>query len=299
MKNNQYHCGYVAIIGRPNTGKSTLLNRLLGQKISITSNKPQTTRHRILGIHTSELAQVLYVDTPGLQADPRSAINRYMNRTASNVLLDVNIILFLVEAMTWGHEDEQVLKRIANSSVPVILVVNKVDKIKNKEKLMPFLEKLSAMYDYNEILPLSASKGDNVDMLEKKVEALLPVNPPLYPEDQVTDKSMRFIAAEIIREKLMRRLYKELPYSLTVEIELYEEEKDKVLIHAIIWVERESQKGIVIGKKGEGLKSVGTQARQDIQKILGSKVVLKLWAKVRSGWSDDERHLRSFGYTDD
>jgi len=299
MKNNQYHCGYVAIIGRPNTGKSTLLNRLLGQKISITSNKPQTTRHRILGIHTSEDAQTLYVDTPGLQAEPRSAINRYMNRTASNVLLDVNIILFLVEAMSWGHEDEQVLKRIANSSVPVILVVNKVDKIKNKEQLMPFLEKLSAMYDYNEILPLSASKGDNVDMLEKKVEALLPVNPPLYPEDQVTDKSMRFIAAEIIREKLMRRLYKELPYSLTVEIELYEEEKDKVLIHAIIWVERESQKGIVIGKKGEGLKSVGTQARQDIQKILGSKVVLKLWAKVRSGWSDDERHLRSFGYTDD
>jgi len=299
MKDNEYHCGYVAIIGRPNTGKSTLLNRLLGQKISITSNKPQTTRHRILGIHTSEQAQVLYVDTPGLQAEARSAINRYMNRTASNVLLDVNIILFLVEAMTWGHEDEHVLKRIANSSVPVMLVVNKVDKIKNKEQLIPFLEKLSAMYDYNEILPLSASKGDNVDMLEKKVEALLPVNPPLYPEDQVTDKSMRFIAAEIIREKLMRRLYKELPYSLTVEIELYEEEKDKVLIHAIIWVERESQKGIVIGKKGEGLKSVGIQARQDIQKMLGSKVVLKLWAKVRSGWSDDERHLRSFGYTDD
>jgi len=299
MKDNQYHCGYVAIVGRPNTGKSTLLNRLLGQKISITSNKPQTTRHRILGIHTSEHAQVLYVDTPGLQAEARSAINRYMNRTATNVLHDVNVILFLVEAMSWGHEDEQVLKRISDCSVPVILVVNKVDKIRNKEQLMPFLAKLSGMYDYNEILPLSASKGDNVDMLEKKVESLLPFNPPLYPEDQVTDKSMRFITAEIIREKLMRRLYKELPYSLTVEIELYEEEKDKVLIHAVIWVERESQKGIVIGKKGEGLKSVGTQARQDIQKILGSKVVLKLWAKVRSGWSDDERHLRSFGYTDD
>jgi len=296
---NQYHCGYVAIIGRPNTGKSTLLNRLLGQKISITSNKPQTTRHRILGIHTSEHAQALYVDTPGLQTEARSAINRYMNRTAANVIHDVDVILFMVEAMTWGRDDEAVLKRITDSSAPVMLVVNKVDKIKDKEQLMPFLERLSDMYDYNEIIPLSASKGDNVDMLEKKVEALLPANPPLYPEDQVTDKSMRFIVAEIIREKLMRRLYKELPYSLTVEIELYEEEKDKTLIHAVIWVERESQKGIVIGKKGEGLKAVGTQARQDIQKILGTKVVLKLWAKVRSGWSDDERHLRSFGYTDD
>ncbi|HED15193.1 MAG TPA: GTPase Era [Gammaproteobacteria bacterium] len=299
MTEVHYHCGYVAIIGRPNTGKSTLLNRVLGQKISITSNKPQTTRHRILGIHTSENAQVLYVDTPGLQAEARSAINRYMNRTASNVLHDVNVILFMVEAMVWGHEDEQVLKRIKDCSVPVVLVINKVDKIKNKEQLMPFLQKLSAMYDYSEIIPLSASKGDNVDMLENKVETLLPANPPMYPEDQVTDKSMRFIVAEIIREKLMRRLYKELPYSLTVEIELYEEENDKVLIHAIIWVERESQKGIVIGKKGEGLKSVGTQARQDIQKILGVKVVLKLWTKVRGGWSDDERHLRSFGYTDD
>jgi len=299
MTTNQYHCGYVAIIGRPNTGKSTLLNRLLGQKISITSNKPQTTRHRILGIHTNEHAQTLYVDTPGLQSEARSAINRYMNKTANNVLLDVDVILFLVEAMAWGHDDEAVLKRITNSSVPVLLVINKVDKIKEKEQLMPFLEKLSGMYNYSEILPLSASKGDNVDILEKKVEALLPVNPPLYPEDQVTDKSMRFIVAEIIREKLMRRLYKELPYSLTVEIELYEEEKGKVLIHAIIWVERESQKGIVIGKKGEGLKAVGTQARLDIQQLLETKVVLKLWAKVRSGWSDDERHLRSFGYTDD
>lgn len=299
MTEKQYRCGYVAIIGRPNVGKSTLLNRLLGQKISITSNKPQTTRHRILGIHTSEYAQALYVDTPGLHTDARSAINRYMNRTASNVLHDVDVILFMVEAMVWSNEDEAVLKRIMDASVPVLLVVNKVDKIKDKDRLMPFLEQLSGMYAYSEILPMSATKGDNVDMLNKKVELLLPTNPPLYPDDQVTDKSMRFIVAEIIREKLMRRLYRELPYSLTVEIELYKEEPNQVLIHAVIWVERESQKGIVIGKKGEGLKAVGTQSRQDIEKILGTKVVLKLWAKVRSGWSDDERHLRSFGYTDD
>ncbi len=299
MSDTAFRCGYVAILGRPNVGKSTLLNRLLGQKISITSNKPQTTRHRILGIHSTRDAQVLYVDTPGLHTDARTAINRYMNRTASNVIQDVDVILFLVESLAWGRDDEAVLKRIAGTSVPVILVINKVDKIRDKKQLMPFLEKLTGMYAYRGVVPLSASKGDNIPALETMVEGLLPVNPPVYPDEQLTDKSMRFIAAEIIREKLMRRLYKELPYSLTVEIEQYKEGPEQVQINAVIWVERESQKGIVIGKKGEGLKAVGTQARHELEKILDQKVCLKLWAKVRSGWSDDERHLRSFGYTDE
>ena len=292
------HCGYVAIIGRPNVGKSTLLNTILNQKISITTDKPQTTRHQILGIKTTNDAQVVYVDTPGIHRGSKRAINRYMNRVALSMVNDVDAIIFLVDGLRWTDEDEDILEKLHTVKPPVILAINKVDKISEKEQLLPLVKDLSEKMEFTEVIPVSAIKGDNIERLESIVKKLLPASQAFFPEDQVTDKSERFIAAELIREKLMNRLGQELPYSLTVEIEAFSLEKNILNINALIWVEREKQKIIVIGKKGELLKAVGKQAREEMEKIFGHKIFLQLWVKVKDKWADDERALRNLGYSE-
>lgn len=292
-------CGLVAIVGRPNVGKSTLMNHILEQKISITSKKPQTTRHRILGIHTEANEQVIYVDTPGLHKEEKRAINKLMNRAASSALGDVEVILFVIEAMKWYEDDEMVLSKIKRSKKPVMLLVNKVDEIKDKETLMPFLQKIAALHDFAEIIPISAEKGTNIEPIKDKVRDYLPENPFFFSEDDVTDRSSRFMAAEIVREKLMRFLGEELPYSVTVEIEQFKWDEKIWRINALILVEREGQKKMVIGAKGEKLKIIGRDARQDMERLLEEKVYLELWVKVKSGWADDERALRSLGYSED
>ncbi len=296
--NQVQRCGYTAIIGRPNVGKSTLLNHILGIKLSITSRKPQTTRHQILGVKTTENTQTIYVDTPGIHQRRGSAINKYMNRAATSVLNDVDVILFVVQAKKWTEEDQAVVEKLKLVDCPVILVVNKMDILENKKQLLPLINELSAKYEFTEIIPVSALNGINVELLEQKIAPLLPENEPVYPPDQLTDRSMRFLAAEIIREKLIRELGQELPYTSTVDIDKYSEDKDLVRIHATIYVESTGQKAIIIGKKGARLKSIGTAARQDISKMVDSKVYLNLWVKVREGWSNDERALRGLGYSE-
>jgi len=295
----EFRCGYVSLIGRPNVGKSTLMNYVLGQKISITSHRPQTTRHRILGIKTTDEVQIVYVDTPGIHDNEQKAMNRYMNRTAGASFKDVDIIVLLVEAMRWTDEDELVIKRLQNTSTPVILAVNKVDLIKKKEDLLPFIEKIKNKYEFKDIIPLSAMKGDNTEEFEKLISGYLPESEAFYSEDQITDRSQRFMAAEIIREKLTRNLTQELPYNLTVEIEKFTQDDKLVDIAAVIWVERDNQKAIIIGKGGKKLKDMGTKARIDMEKMFEQKVFLQLWVKVKTGWSDDERALNSLGYIDD
>jgi len=294
-----FRCGYVALIGRPNVGKSTLMNFVLGQKISITSHRPQTTRHRILGIKTTDTAQIVYVDTPGIHDNEKKAMNRYMNRTAGASFKDVDVIVLLVDAMRWTAEDELVINRLQNISTPVVLAVNKVDLIKKKEDLLPFIEKIKDKYKFADIIPVSAMKGDNIEGFEKIILDYLPLSEPFYDEDQITDRSSRFMAAEIIREKLTRNLTQELPYNLTVEIEKFSNDGKLLDIAAVIWVERDNQKAIIIGKKGSKLKDMGTKARIDMEKLFQQKVFLQLWVKVKSGWSDDERALNSLGYIDD
>ena len=294
-----FRCGYVGLVGRPNVGKSTLLNRILGQKISITSRRPQTTRHRVLGIKTLETAQLIYVDTPGIHDYSGRAMNRHMNRTASSALLDVDVVVFLVDGLKWTQDDDLVLEKLASVDCPVILAVNKIDLLANRDELLPRLQELSGKYTFKQIIPVSATKGDNVTALESAVETLLPQAPAMFPEDQVTDRSVRFLAAELVREKLFRKLGRELPYGLTVEIESFKSEPGIAHIHALIWVERMSQKKIVIGKQGRLLKEVGIEARKDIEALIEGKVNLKLWVKVKEGWADDERALRSLGYSHD
>jgi len=296
MAESSHRCGFVAIVGRPNVGKSTLLNHLLGQKLSITSRKPQTTRHRLLGIKTTHDAQILYVDTPGLHLGGRRAINRIMNRAAATAIHDVDVVVFMVEAMTWIPEDSYVLDRLRDVPVPVILVVNKVDRVSGKPELLPYLADAAQRMEFAEVVPVSAKKGDNLQTLEGQVIRRLPEAASLFPEDQLTDRSERFMAAEIIREKLMRRLGQEIPYRLSVEIERFIEQGGLVTIDAVIWVERPGQKAIVIGKGGRILKSVGAEARQDLERLLDKKVYLQTWVKVKEGWSDDERALRKMGY---
>ncbi|MEN8108462.1 MAG: GTPase Era [Pseudomonadota bacterium] len=299
MSASGYRCGYIALVGRPNVGKSTLLNRALGQKISITSKRPQTTRHRILGIKTTDTAQFVYVDTPGLHQYNGRAMNRHMNRAATRALQDVDVVVFLVEGLRWTADDDLVLKELASVQCPVVLAVNKVDLIADKESLLPGLQTLAAKREFEQIIPLSAFKGENVTELEACIESLLPESAAFFPEDQITDRSERFLVAERVREKLFRKLGKELPYGLSVEIEQFKREKHIIHIHALIWVERQSQKSIIIGKQGRMLKEVGQEARREIEPLLDSKVNLKLWVKVKEGWADDERALRSLGYTDE
>lgn len=292
-------CGYIAIIGRPNVGKSTLLNRILGLKLSITSRKPQTTRHQILGVKTLDDTQFIYVDTPGIHSGGKKAINRYMNKAASSVIHDVDVLLFLVQAMKWTDEDQMVLDKLRDVKAPVILVINKVDTVEEKKSLLPFMQEASQKYAFNNVIPLSAKKGENLDKLEQAIRDLLPEHPPLFQEDEYTDRSVRFLVAELIREKLVRELGKELPYETTVEIEQFKEDEKLVTIHAMILVEKKGQKAIIIGNQGSRLKSIGTKARLDMEKLLEKKVFLQLWVKVKAGWSDSESALRSLGYDAD
>ncbi len=292
-------CGYVAVVGRPNVGKSTLINRILGQKLNITSRKPQTTRHNLLGIKTEGDTQAIYVDTPGMHQTQHRAINRMMNRSAESVIHDVDVVVFVVEKLKWTEEDDRSLEKLEFVESPVILVINKVDQIEDKGKLLPFLEKLSQKRSFEEIIPLSALTGSSVEHLETLISERLPETEGFFfDEDQLTDKNERFLAAEIIREKLMRQLGHELPYATTVEIERYKEEEKVTHIHALIYVERDSQKNIVIGDRGKRLKSIGTEARMDIQELVGRKVMLSLWVKVKRGWSDDDAALKSFGFAE-
>jgi GTP-binding protein Era len=292
------NCGYVALIGRPNVGKSTLMNHLLGQKLSITSRKPQTTRHRILGIKTTSAGQAIFMDTPGMHSDEKKVLNRYLNKTADSTLLGVDAVVWLLDGLYWHEYDERIFKKLENAGLPVILVVNKVDKIQDKQAVLAFFAEAKQKYPFEHILPVSALKNTNLDVLEQQIMALLPQAELIYPEDQITDRPERFFAAEIVREKLTRRLGDELPYALTVEIERYEEHPELNKIYANIWVERSSQKSIVIGKQGEMLKKIGTEARIDIEKLTGQKVYLQLWVKVKKGWSDSERALHSLGFLD-
>ena len=292
-------CGFVGLVGRPNVGKSTLLNRILGQKLSITSSRPQTTRNRILGIKSEPGYQAVYVDTPGLHLQAKKAVNRFMNREARSALLDVDVVVFVVEALRWTEEDDNVLESLQAAEVPVVLAVNKVDRVRDKSKLLPYLQEVAAKHEFVEVVPLSATKLDNVDTLEELVVARLPESPPLFPEEQLTDRSERFLAAELVREKLIRHLGQEVPYSLAVEIDRFQEQpNERLSIAALIWVERPGQKKIVVGRGGAVLKEIGKQARLDMERLFGQKVFLELWVKVKEGWSDDERALRSLGYSD-
>ena len=295
------HCGFVAIVGRPNVGKSTLLNRILGQKISITSRKPQTTRHRIMGVETDGDYQAIYVDTPGLHIEEKRAINRLMNRAANSSLSDVNLVFFLVDGTHWTNDDEMVLNKLKKSNFPVVLCVNKVDHVQDRNEVMQHMMELSQRMDFVDVVPISAKQGKNIDVLRKHVREHLPKATHHFPEEYVTDRSQRFMASEIVREKLMRFTGEELPYSVTVEIERfdYNPDTDGFHINALILVERSGQKKMVIGKAGEKIKTIGREARLDMEELFGRKVYLETWVKVKSGWADDERALRSLGYIDD
>ena len=289
-------CGMVAVIGRPNVGKSTLINALMDRKVSIVTAKPQTTRHRILAVHNTDDTQVIFVDTPGLHRQAGKAMNRVMNRTAANALADADLVLFVTDATRWTVEDEDVLKRLQGCKAPVVALLNKVDKVEPKQKLLEALSTMAARHDFAEIVPISAKKHDNLQQLMALIPRFLPESPPLFPPDMHTDRSADFHAAEVIREKLTESLHQELPYGLTVQVERYVTEERGIAINAIIWVERDSQKGIVVGKKGAVLKKVGRAARLEIAEQLGRPVHLELWVKVKANWADSEKDLMSLGY---
>lgn len=289
-------CGYIALVGRPNVGKSTLLNRILDQKLSITSRKPQTTRHSILGIRTEDAHQFVYVDTPGIHQDAKKVMNRMMNKTAIRVLREVDAIAFVVDGTHWNEEDENILRMIKNTNVPCFLVVNKVDKIADKTLLLPWLEEMSKLHTYTGMIPISAKTGVQVEVLHKELQRVLPEGPHLFPDDQFTDRSIKFLCSELLREKIFKRCGQELPYSTTVEIEAYQDEGKLVRIAALILVEKESHKRMIIGDKGSKLKEMATEARMDMESLVGKKVFLTCYCKVKSGWSDSERILKELGY---
>lgn len=297
LSSESYQCGYVALIGKPNTGKSTLMNALVGEKLSITAHRPQTTRHQILGIKTTAQYQCIFVDTPGIHQNQKKAINRYMNRAATSVLGDVDLICVLLDAKNFNTDDQLILQSVIKYQ-QVLVVLNKIDQLQ-KQALLPLMQKISEILPDREIVPVSALTKENLGPLMLQIEQRLPQGIPHFPDDQLTDKPMRFIVAEIIREKLFRTLTQELPYALTVNVEHYKTESDLVRISASIWVERKSQKGIVIGNRGSMLKKIGSEARKDIERLVDSKVYLQLWVKVREDWSDDERSLAAFGYSND
>jgi len=296
MANEASRCGYVAIVGRPNVGKSTLLNHLIQQKISITSRKAQTTRHNITGIRTQGSAQIIFVDTPGMHKKEANAVNRYMNRAALSATQGTDLVLFVIDRVMWTDEDEMVLSRLKDIRQNVIAVINKVDIVEDKAALIPQVSRISEKLDPAVIIPVSALKNFNLVELEKEIVKRLPAGDHIFPSDQITDKSSRFLASELIREKIMRQLGAELPYQVTVDIEEFKEENGIVHIAGLILVEREGQKRIVIGDGGGRLKSIGQAARLDLEVLLDAKVMLKLWVKVKSGWSDDDRALRNLGY---
>lgn len=290
-------CGYIAIIGRPNVGKSTLLNHILGQKMSITSRKPQTTRHQIMAVKTEENVQAIYVDTPGMHQTQPKAINRVMDKAARSVISDVDVILWVVD-LHWTKEEDRILKMLSGVKVPIILVINKIDRLKQKGDLLPLIEKYGRDFDFTDIVPVAAINGKQVDSLQLLIEKYLPVGSFLFDPSQLTTKTERFMVAEIIREKLIRALGQELPYAVTVEIDIFKEDQHRALtdIAATIFVERASQKQIIIGKKGAKIKQIGTDARKDIEALISQKVYLQLWVKVKEGWADDDRALKNFGY---
>jgi len=294
MMDMNYHCGFVAIVGRPNVGKSTLMNHLIGQKVSITSKKAQTTRHRVNGIHTEAASQFIFVDTPGFQTFHRNALNDVLNQSVKETLSDVDCVLFVLEAKRLTGADREVIALLPKHR-PVILVVNKIDKVKDKQELVDFIEECKAEFAFADVEVVSAKHGHRLAELLDKVRPHLPESPPLYPEDMVTDKSERFLATEIVREKLFRYLGEELPYAMNVEVELWEVDGEMYRIHIAVLVDRDSQKGILIGKGGEKLKKISTEARLDMEQMFDRKVFLKVWGKVKSGWADDVRFLNDFG----
>lgn len=296
MTDKSFRCGFVAVVGRPNVGKSTLINTILGNKVSIVTPKPQTTRHRILGVDSHEDYQAIYVDTPGIHRQANKAMNRLMNRTAANALVDADLIFFMTEANRWTEEDQDVLERISNTSAPVVALLNKIDKVHPKEILLQALAEMSSRGSFEEVMPISAMKRDNIDKLIALVAGHLPLSEPLFPEDMITDRSENFRAAEVVREKLTLALRQEIPYGLTVQIERFERDENGVALHAVIWVERDSQKGIVVGKGGGLLKKVGRAARLELKEELGVPVHLELWVKVKDNWADNEKDLLHLGY---
>ena len=291
-----HRCGFAAVVGRPNVGKSTLVNRIVGRKLSITSGRPQTTRHRILGIATGEAAQVVFVDTPGIHRGHARALNRYMNRTAARALSGVDLVLMVIEAPGWVRDDDVVLGKVAaRAAAPVVLVLNKIDRVKLREAMLPVLDDAARRHDFAAVVPVCARTGENLERLRCAVESRMPVAPPMYSEGQFTDRGEAFLAAEIVREKLIRRLGQELPHRLAVETERFAEQGGRTMINALVWVERRQHKAIVLGRGGLRLKDAGTEARREISRMLGRPVHLEIWVKVREGWSDDERSLRGFG----
>jgi GTP-binding protein Era len=295
-KNKQTYCGYVTILGRPNVGKSTLLNNLIGQKLSITSRKPQTTRRHTIGVNTDKNHQIIYIDTPGLQDSPINAMNRYMNKEATNALAGIDVLIYVIEALKWTALDEYILGLIKDNTAPIILAINKMDKIKDKETILPFLKELSGKMNFKEIIPVSALSRKSLRPLEKSIKELLPTGSFQYPDDQITDKSQRYFAAEFIREKLIKRLGEELPYTTTVTIDSFVEKEKIIHIDAIIWVASKGQKTIVIGQKGAGLKAVGEQARKDMERMFENKVFLRTWVKVKDKWMDNELAIKQLGF---
>ena len=291
-------CGYAAIVGRPNVGKSTLLNHLIGQKLSITSRKPQTTRHPVLGISTRDDAQLLFVDTPGVHGDGKRALNRFMNRAAISALAGVDVIVMVVDRGDWRADDDRVLRQCREAGVPAILAVNKIDLAASPDALLPVLARHNERGDFAAIIPLSARRDQRLDVLEDEIVRYLPEGPFLFEKEALTDRSTRFLVAEIVREKIIRQLGDELPYATTVEIEAFSSSAALTHIAALIVVERQGQKAILIGHRGQRLRQIGQQARRDIERLLDARVMLKLWVKVRSAWADDERALRSLGYDD-
>ncbi|WNL47825.1 GTPase Era [Dyella sp. BiH032] len=299
LPHEDFRCGAVALLGRPNVGKSTLLNAMIGFRLSIVSPRPQTTRHRILGIATSEAGQILYVDTPGLHRGAKRAMNRSLNRAARSAISEVDLAVQVIEAGRWTDEDQALYDALAEQKIPRLLAINKVDLSKDKSALLPFVAGLMDQHVFDEVYYVSALKEKGLKELEKGILQRLPVRAPMYGEDEITDRSERFLAAEMVREQLMLRLDQELPYATTVEIEQFKDREDGVAeIHAVIWVERDGQKAIVIGNGGQQLKAIGSAARRKMEQLFERKVYLKLWVKVREGWVDDESMLKKFGYTD-
>lgn len=291
-----FHTGFIAIVGRPNVGKSTLLNVLVGQKISITSKKPQTTRHRITGIRTDDATQLIFVDTPGFQLEHKNALNRAMNKSVTSTLSSVDVVLFVIEAMHFDERDKRVMRLLPDSR-PVILVINKIDTVADKGELLPFIDRLSKEFAFAEIVPVAAENAQ-IESLPITIRKYLPEGPPMYDADDVTDRNERFLAAEIIREKIFRLLGEEVPYSASVMIEQFTQEGNLRRIHASVIVDKPGQKAILIGKGGEKMKAISTQARKDMETLFESKVYLEVWVKIKSGWADDERAVKSLGYGD-
>ena len=293
---HSFRCGFIAVVGRPNVGKSTLINTILGSKVSIVTPKPQTTRHRILGVDSHDDYQAIYIDTPGIHRQANKAMNRLMNRTAANALIDADLVLFMTEANRWTPEDEDVLNRLESVNAPVVALLNKIDRVHPKEILLAALAKMSERRKFAEVIPISARRRDGLAVLDELVPGYLPESEPLFPEDMFTDRSKDFRAAEVVREKLTLALRQEIPYGLTVQIERFETDENGVAIHAVIWVEKDSQKGIVVGKGGGLLKKIGRAARLELKEEYGVPVHLEMWVKVKDNWADSERDLLRLGY---